>query len=83
MLDYPIAEQIQDLMPSLALAGIMGSGVYSLKYVSITNQLALLSAQIITGIVIYTGICYIFRISSFMEIIEMIKSKLLNLRYAD
>ncbi|MBC2693793.1 MAG: lipopolysaccharide biosynthesis protein, partial [Desulfobacteraceae bacterium] len=40
MLDYPIAEQIQDLMPSLALAGIMGSGVYSLKYVSITNQLA-------------------------------------------
>ena len=83
MLDYPITEQIRDLMPSLALAGIMGMGVYALKYVSITNQLALLLAQIMTGIVIYTGICYIFRISSFMEIIEMIRSKLLNLRYAD
>ncbi len=83
MLDYPITEQIQDLIPSLALAGIMGLGVYALKYAHIANQLALLSAQIMTGIVLYVGICYIFRISSFMEIIEMIKSKLFNFRYAD
>ena len=83
MLDYPITEQIQDLIPSLALAGIMGLGVYSLKYISMVNQLALLSAQIMTGIVLYAGICYIFRISSFMEAIEMIKSKLPNLGYAD
>jgi O-antigen/teichoic acid export membrane protein len=83
MLDYPITEQIQDLIPSLALAGIMGLGVYALKYAHIANQLALLSAQIMTGIVLYVGICYIFRISSFIEIIEMIKSKLFNFRYAD
>ena len=83
MLDYPITEQIQDLMPSLALAGIMGLGVYALKYAHIANQLALLSAQTMTGIVLYVGICYIFRISSFMEVVEMIKSKLVNFRYAD
>ena len=83
MLDYPITEQIQDLMPSLALAGIMGLGVYALKYIPITNQLALLSAQIMTGIVLYAVLCYIFRISSFMEVIEMIKLKLLNLRDAN
>ncbi|MCD4674137.1 MAG: MOP flippase family protein [Anaerolineaceae bacterium] len=83
MLDYPITEQIQDLIPSLALASIMGLGVYALKYTHIANQLALLSAQIMTGIVLYVGICYIFRISSFMEIIEMIKSKSFNFRYAD
>ena len=82
MLDYPITEQIQDLIPSLALTGIMGLGVYALKYAHIANQLALLSAQIMTGIVLYAVLCYIFRISSFMDVIEMVKSKLLNLRYA-
>lgn len=83
MLDYPITEQIQDLMPSLMVASIMGGGIYALKYAPIVNQLALLSAQIMTGIVLYAGICYIFKIASFMEIIEIIKSKLLKLRYAD
>jgi len=83
MLDYPITEQIQDLIPSLALAGIMGLGVYALKYAPIINQSALLSVQITTGIVIYTGICYIFRISCFMEVIEIVKSKLLNHKCAD
>ena len=75
MLDYPITEQIQDLMPSLMVASIMGGGVYALKYASIDNQSALLLVQTMTGIVIYTGTCYIFRISSFMDAIEMVKSK--------
>ena len=83
MLNYPITEQIQDLMPSLVLAGIMGLGVYALKYAPIANQLALLSARITTGIVIYAVLCYIFRISSFMEAVEMIKSKLPQFRCAD
>ena len=83
MLDYPITEQIQDLIPSLALAGIMGLGVYALKYTPIVNQSALLSVQIMTGIALYAVLCYIFRISSFMEVIGMVKSKLLDLRYAN
>ena len=82
-MDYPIAEQIQDLMPSLVLLGVMGLGVYALKYAHIANQSALLLVQIMTGIVLYAVLCYIFRISSFMEVIEMVKSKLLNLRYAN
>ncbi len=83
MLDYPITEQLHDLMPSLVLASTMGLGVYALKYANIANQLALLFAQIITGIVIYASLCYIFRISSFMEVIEIIKSKIYKLRCAD
>ena len=83
MLDYPITEQIQDLIPSLALASIMGGGIYALQYAPFVNQSALLLVQIMTGIVLYTFLCYIFRISSFMEVFELIKSKLLNLRYAD
>ena len=81
-MDYPITKQIQDLIPSLALASIMG-GIYALKYAPIVNQLALLLVQIMTGIVLYSVLCYIFQISSFMEVIEMVKSKLLDLRYAN
>ena len=76
MLDYPITEQIQDLMPSLTLASIMGGGIYALKYAPIVNQSVLLLVQIMTGIVLYAVLCYIFRISSFMDVIEMVKSNL-------
>ena len=83
MLDYPTTEQIQDLIPSLTLASIMGVVIYALKYVPIVNQSALLIVQIMTGIVLYAGLCYIFRLSSFMEVIAIIKSKLLNLQHAN
>ena len=83
LLNYPITEQIQDLLPSLMLSGIMGLGVYCLKYVSITNQIALLSVQIIAGVVIYSGLCYVFRMSSFIEVLKTIKSKSPIFRYTD
>ena len=83
MLDYPITEQIQDLIPSLALASIMGGCVYAFHYTPIVNQSALLFVQIMTGIVLYAALCYIFRISSFMEVIEIVTSKLIKLRYSD
>jgi len=83
MLDYPVTKQVQDLMPSLMLACLMGGGIYALHYAPIVNQLALLSVQIMTGTVLYIGLCYIFRISSFMEALEIVKSKLLNFRHAD
>jgi len=80
MLDYPIFKQLQDLMPSLVLAGIMGLGVYVLKY-PIANQLALLFAQISTGVVFYSTLCYIFQISSFMEVVEIVTLEFRKIRY--
>ena len=75
ILGYSIIEQVRDLIPSLALSGLMGIGVYALQYASITDELVLLIAQIITGIVLYSGMCYLLRISSFMEIIKLIKTR--------
>ncbi len=80
---YPITEQIQNLIPSLKLVSMMLGGIYVLKYAPIVNQSLLLLVQIMTGIVLYAVLYYIFRIPSFVEIIEMGKSKLLNFRYAD
>jgi len=83
MMDYPASRQVQDLMPGLMLSCLMGGGVYALRYAPIDSLLALLSVQIMAGTVLYTFLCYIFRISSFMEALEIVKSKLLNPRYID
>ena len=79
---FPVCD-LWKVILSLMLACIMGLGVYALKFTPITDLLGLLSTQIMTGIVLYAGLCYIFRISSFMEVIETIKAKFVNLRYAD
>lgn len=76
ILDYKVSEQLYDLLPSLVLASIMGLCVYALKYASITNDIVLLFTQIMTGIVVYIGFCYLFRIKPFMELIEITMSKM-------
>lgn len=70
MVKYTISEQTKDLMPSLVLSVVMGLVVYSLKYTPITNQLTLLSVQVITGIMVYICFCFVFQVASFMEIIQ-------------
>ena len=83
MLDYPITEQFKDLIPILALVGIMSIALYPLKHISFPNQLTLLSVQISTGIFIYIGSCYVFRVSSFLAIITIVKTKMRNFKYAN
>ncbi|MDA8673848.1 lipopolysaccharide biosynthesis protein [Gammaproteobacteria bacterium] len=75
ILGYSIIEQVKDLIPTLALSGLMGLGVYALKYTLINDELTLMIAQIVTGIVIYSSMCYFFRISSFMKITRLIKTR--------
>ena len=83
MLDYPITEQIRDILPSLGLACAMGGGIYMLCYIPIPSQTVLLFLQIISGIAIYILLCHIFRLSSFKEIIELVKPRLLIFRSAN
>lgn len=75
MLDYPITEQIKDLMPILALSIIMGFGVHAISYGPVTGHALLLIFQIIGGLILYAGLCYIFRIAVFMEFMEMARAK--------
>jgi len=73
ILGYSIIEQIKELTPILTLSGLMGVCVYALQYSSITDQTALLVVQILAGIVLYSGMCRLLQISSFMEILQLIK----------
>ena len=67
-------------MPSRRLSVVMGSIVYSLRYLPFTDQSSLFAAQVAAGVVIYTGTCYLFRITSYMEVVAMLKEKLYRQR---
>ncbi len=76
LIKYPIQEQIRDLWPYLAMAGIMGLGVYALEY-AITGSVALLLAvQVATGIMLFIGMCCLFRPLAFDEVAHIFTQKL-------
>ncbi|VVS95290.1 lipopolysaccharide biosynthesis protein [Desulfoluna spongiiphila] len=76
LLDYSIFEQIYDVFPCFAGACIMGLCVYTLRYIHIEDNFIFFLSQIVIGLIIYIFICYIFKISSFIEFVEMMKLKI-------
>lgn len=73
---YPITEQIIDLLPTLAIALFMGIAVFVITLMPIQNQLFILLLQVVTGALIYIGLCWIFKISSLVYIVNKSKSVL-------
>lgn len=74
LLGLTIINQIRDILPVFSISIVMGLLIYSVKYLSINNQLLLLITQITLGGLIYFSLCFIFKISAFMEIFSNIKS---------
>jgi len=73
-LNYTITMQIKDMLPSLSASILMGAIVYSFKYVILGNDYLLLIAQVLSGALIYIGLCYFFKIEAFFKLLETIKS---------
>lgn len=73
MINYSIKEQINDIIPIICIASIMGGGVYIMSYVGIDSKLVLLMLQVVVGILIYIAINYIFKVPVFVEFVEIIK----------
>lgn len=76
LLSYPVMEQLKDFIPSLGLALVMGIGVYLIGHLPFPNDLVLLTAQVVTGIILYGSLCNLAKLSSFLEIRFMVQSKL-------
>ena len=73
-LNYTVGMQIKDMLPSLSVSILMGILIYCLKYIIINDELILLMVQIISGFLIYIGLCYIFKIQAFFNGLEVINS---------
>lgn len=74
LLGYSYVEQMKDILPSLALAVVMGIGVSLLSLLSVSDFI-LLALQIILGTVIYLVGSWGLRMESFLYICEYIKSR--------
>lgn len=78
-LNYGTVPQMLDLLPYLAASLIMAFCVWSASMLPLQAPLLLLSAQVIIGVASYTLVCFSFRLSTFIESIELMTTRLRNM----
>jgi len=72
LLGYSYKEQLLDIMPSFIIAIVMGSVVYTLKFLDLTVW-KLLILQIVVGGAIYIGLAKLFKIECLNYLITVLK----------
>ncbi len=70
---YSIKDQLSDIMPYIILSSIMAIIVWGLSFLFDLGEVKLLFLQVLSGIIIYLAGCYIFRLRSYFQLIEMMK----------
>jgi O-antigen/teichoic acid export membrane protein len=68
LISYSLKEQLRDLAPYLIMAGLMGSTVYAAGLLPFMNHWSMLLTQVIIAVAVYLSLCWLFRLTSFMEI---------------
>lgn len=74
---YSYKEQLQDLLPSLGLATVMGVIVYIVHFLPIHKWLALI-LQVVIGAVFYFAASYALQFEPFVYLVGMLKEKFNN-----
>lgn len=72
LLNYSVREQVKDAVPTLLIALTMGSVVYWIQFLPLSNIIILL-LQFVFGSSIYVGFSWLFKEESMMYLIQMIK----------
>ena len=80
IIDYPLREQVRNLLPYLAAAALMGVAAYAIQGVFATNRLSQLTAQVLTGVACYALFCRVFCLAAFSETWLALRSKLFAVR---
>ncbi len=75
LLDYGYFEQLRDIIPYLFMAIFMGICVYFISYIDISYILILIS-QVLAGALIYLFLSVIFKVDSYLYILNIAKSYL-------
>lgn len=76
LLHYSVWEQIRDLCPYLINAMAMGGLIYLVGFLPIASSLIVLLCQVMTGGIIYLTLCRILRFPAYMDLQQMIFSRL-------
>lgn len=80
LIDYSSLEQMRDLFPYLGVATLMGIVVYSVGLIRFPSLLGLLLTQILTGASVYIALCWLFRLTAFVELLEELCHRITLLR---
>lgn len=76
LLKYSWLEQMKDLLPYMGLTLLMGVPVYMMNYLHTFfgwNMYLVLVLQVVTGVVLYVGFSWIFRLEIFRYLLDTIK----------
>ena len=76
LIGYHKFEQIKDIFPNFILAGIMAYGIHLFTFFQIDNQFILLLIQVISAIIFYILLCFVFKVPSFFELLNIMKLKI-------
>ena len=79
LIGYPLKEQVFDFAPYLGLGIVMGTAVYSVRWLAFSSSAVLLVSQVLAGVFFYTAMNYIFKMSAFVNILEILRDKLKRL----
>lgn len=77
IINYSYQEQLQDLLPSLALSGLMGAIVYMIQFLSVPKGVALI-LQIFGGAGFYLLVSYILHFEPFIYLMKMVKERIVS-----
>jgi uncharacterized membrane protein (DUF4010 family) len=80
LVHYPLWEQLRDLFSYFAMAAVMGMVVYAAGLLPFPNHWSMLLVQVVIGIVTYVSLCRLFRLTAFMEILQVGRGKMPLLR---
>lgn len=75
LLGYTFKMQIQDILPTLLLSGVMFAVTFPISFLDINIWLMLI-IQVIVGSVVYIGLSVIFKVESFKYILGLVKGLL-------
>lgn len=68
LVDYSALEQLRDLLPYLAVAALMGIITFLVGLLPFPGNFVMLLVQIPVGAITYLGLCWIIRLSAFVEV---------------
>lgn len=80
LLNYGYFEQIKDIFPNLFIAILMFIVVYIIGYLDFNNVFLLMLLQILVGAVFYMFLMSIFKLESYIYLLNIIKNKFKEVR---
>ena len=76
LINYSLKEQLLDLLPALGVAIFMGICVYNVQFLLDLSQFLMLVTQVITGLVMYSLLALLFRLSACIELADAARYRL-------